>query len=756
MKKILLVSSALLFSIVSFAENYTFRQNPFTGRQDMMHNISSTSAGELIDISTTGAINGDCFVYNSVTFQWEPGSCGGGSGASSVLAVTTGSATGFSVVIASPTSVVNFSSGVFIVQLTPTTTAFVSLDPSSVTLQGQNVITTSSQSASNLVNQGQYVFMSSQAASNLVNQGQYMFVSSQAASNLVNQGQYVFMSSQAASNLVNQGQYVFMSSQAASNLVNQGQYMFVSSQAASNLVNQGQYFFAGSSLTLIGIIHSSDSVAYTALSTFTVFGASLPATYTAISTFTVFKSSLTELYLGISSAPFQPRYFIVSLTTGVSGTIPIGNLTTSASTYLNWPTTGTANFNHAVITTNTITGGTIAITGLNCSTNTNGGAISSIGGNFFCTDDDSGSGGYFKVSLTTGVTDTIGIANLTRNASTYLNWPSTGTANFNDAIVTTNTINGSTLTFNAIYLNGAPGTPPLSVGSSTYMENVSSNSIVWKRAPLSDGLSANALRLIVSTENFNTTALGTPNIKGNYTEIRQDTGSITVTYKNDNLSSSAISLYKLDPSNIQLFSGRNLKFWDIASAQGTSFLASDVQTSANIIYTLPASSGSVEQVLTRTNSSFEMNWVSRSSDTMVSVTGGTSTTVVAISTVGNMGFPVAANTNYAFNFVLFSSAAATTTGFALAVTSTATINTLIASYDAPISTGSTTRVRVGNGTQFISNTSNGTDLTPIYINGMIRTGATAGNINLQFGSEVATSNVTIAKGSHGNIRRLYN
>lgn len=62
-----------------------------------------------------------------------------GGGGASTLAVTTGSAQGMSVIISSPTSIVNFSSHTFGVQLTGGSTAFVTLNGSSVTLLGSTI-----------------------------------------------------------------------------------------------------------------------------------------------------------------------------------------------------------------------------------------------------------------------------------------------------------------------------------------------------------------------------------------------------------------------------------------------------------------------------------------------------------------------------------------------------------------------------------------------------------------------------------------
>lgn len=60
---------------------------------------------------------------------------GGAGGGASSLAVGTGSVQGMNI-ISSPTAIVAFSSGIFLVKPTGSATSFVSLDPSSVTLQG--------------------------------------------------------------------------------------------------------------------------------------------------------------------------------------------------------------------------------------------------------------------------------------------------------------------------------------------------------------------------------------------------------------------------------------------------------------------------------------------------------------------------------------------------------------------------------------------------------------------------------------------
>lgn len=76
--------------------------------------------------------------------------CGSGGGGASTLAVTTGTAAGFTTVASSPTAVLNFDSATFGVSLTGSATGFVTLLPSSVTLLGQGVLTTSSATATYL------------------------------------------------------------------------------------------------------------------------------------------------------------------------------------------------------------------------------------------------------------------------------------------------------------------------------------------------------------------------------------------------------------------------------------------------------------------------------------------------------------------------------------------------------------------------------------------------------------------------------
>lgn len=89
--------------------------------------VSGLTDGKCVEVGTDGLLT-------SAT-----DACGTGSGSDWPVAVTTGNASGFEVVTASPAFIVNFSSSQFQAELTGSATAFVSLDGSSVTLLGPTV-----------------------------------------------------------------------------------------------------------------------------------------------------------------------------------------------------------------------------------------------------------------------------------------------------------------------------------------------------------------------------------------------------------------------------------------------------------------------------------------------------------------------------------------------------------------------------------------------------------------------------------------
>lgn len=112
-----------------------------TGTIDQITEITSglRSGSDTTLITGTSGSTGECAQWDANGDLITSGSGCGGGGGSSTLAVTTGNASGFDVVTTSPTAAVNFSSSTFGVQLTGSATAFVTLDPSSVTLYGESI-----------------------------------------------------------------------------------------------------------------------------------------------------------------------------------------------------------------------------------------------------------------------------------------------------------------------------------------------------------------------------------------------------------------------------------------------------------------------------------------------------------------------------------------------------------------------------------------------------------------------------------------
>ena len=115
---------ALIFLAVpslARAEHFKAIPNQWTGRLQYVHNLSSTSAGELMDVSTTGATNGKALVYNSSTQKFEPQTVAGGGGGASSLEVIAG------VVESSPTATIQFASP-FVGSIPATSSVTVTID----------------------------------------------------------------------------------------------------------------------------------------------------------------------------------------------------------------------------------------------------------------------------------------------------------------------------------------------------------------------------------------------------------------------------------------------------------------------------------------------------------------------------------------------------------------------------------------------------------------------------------------------------
>jgi hypothetical protein len=129
------VTLTLSPSATMYIQNTNSLQSGSTAYPSFVYIGSSLTAPTIVD---SGLASGQCIQTGTGGLLTVTGSaCGsGGGGGSSTLAVSTGLVTGFSGFISSPTAVINFSSQTFTGQLTGTATAFITLNQSSVTLQG--------------------------------------------------------------------------------------------------------------------------------------------------------------------------------------------------------------------------------------------------------------------------------------------------------------------------------------------------------------------------------------------------------------------------------------------------------------------------------------------------------------------------------------------------------------------------------------------------------------------------------------------
>lgn len=146
-------------------------------------------------------------------------------------------------------------------------------------------------------------------------------------------------------------------------------------------------------------------------------------------------------------------------------------------------------------------------------------------------------------------------------------------------------------------------------------------------------------------------------------------------------------------------------------------------------------------------------------DVMTATQQSTSTTLTAIT---QLVVALDANATYEVEaFIIFQSAA-TTTGLALGFTSVAGSTNLL-EITVPVTTtaaASQLRKVFPNATETTSGSVIGTGVTAInsnhtaHVRGLVRTGATAGNFQLTFASEVASSAVTLQIGSSLMVKRV--
>ncbi len=125
----------------------------------------------------------------------------------------------------------------------------------------------------------------------------------------------------------------------------------------------------------------------------------------------------------------------------------------------------------------------------------------------------------------------------------------------------------------------------------------------------------------------------------------------------------------------------------------------------------------------------------------------------AASNVSGLTWPVAANTDYVFSCTIIASSAATTTGIQMAVNGPATPTQVTTYINIPITATSTPVPSTQTAFEtYQANTAAVTTRVVGKIKGVARIGATAGTMAIRLKSEVATSTVTVHRGSFCSVR----
>lgn len=135
------------------------------------------------------------------------------------------------------------------------------------------------------------------------------------------------------------------------------------------------------------------------------------------------------------------------------------------------------------------------------------------------------------------------------------------------------------------------------------------------------------------------------------------------------------------------------------------------------------------------------------------VSADQASSVVTYADVPGLFFPIQPNHAYTFRFFLMFTTAVNTTGLGLQLTGPASPTFL--RYAAEIATSATALSRFSGtafGTSMQAGASAGATAIVARVEGYLLNGASAGDLVLQFRSEVAASAVTIRLGSYGEIR----
>ena len=130
-------------------------------------------------------------------------------------------------------------------------------------------------------------------------------------------------------------------------------------------------------------------------------------------------------------------------------------------------------------------------------------------------------------------------------------------------------------------------------------------------------------------------------------------------------------------------------------------------------------------------------------------------TQTTLADVAGLSFQLKPNTHYAFSFVGAYTAAAATTGLALAVNGPASPAVLgVVGCIAESATACRQGVGVAYDTPLTGTASGGATRLPFWVDGNISTGAAGGTFTLRFASEVNGSAVTILAGSMGDLQEV--
>jgi hypothetical protein len=138
-------------------------------------------------------------------------------------------------------------------------------------------------------------------------------------------------------------------------------------------------------------------------------------------------------------------------------------------------------------------------------------------------------------------------------------------------------------------------------------------------------------------------------------------------------------------------------------------------------------------------------------------TANDTTNGTALVSATGLDLPVAANTNYSFDYFILVQSAATTTGISLAINGPAGATVVSYAVDVPTAAADgTDTIFSGYGTAFgdevIGSGMQAANTTYVArIHGVIRTGGTAGNLTPRFRSEVNTSTVRVMQYSWGAL-----